>query len=189
MGRVGVAAAFGLHFLAAPASQAVDSHASCPSFDILRAKLNRQIAALRPGIPLQEFTHAFASQALNFETPTSREGALFIVGASEGNAMVTDELQCRFDSGNKLISCHRECCAYSIRDITAVQFQLLAIGESREAVEARLCAPSLHERQKGGRVATYYHIDLPIGHHDEGQTVMLVYERGKLISKDMSPYY
>lgn len=189
MGRVGVAAALGLQFLAAPALHAVDAQASCPSFDMLRAKLNRQVAALKPGLPLQEFTRVFASQALNFETPTSREGALFIVGVSEGNATVTDELQCRFDSENKLISCHRECCAYNIRDLTPELFQSLAIGESREAVEARLCSPSSHERQKGGRAATYYHIDLPIGHHDEGQTVMLVYEQGKLISKDMSPYY
>ena len=189
MGRLGVAAALGLRFLVAPAKQVVDVQASCPSFDILRAELNRQVAALKPGLPLQEFTRAFASQALNFETPTSRDGALFIVGVSEGNATVTDELRCRFDLDKKLISCHRECCAYDIRDITPVQFQSLVMGESREAVEARYCSPSSHERQKGGRVATYYHIDLPIGHHDEGQTVMLVYEQGKLISKDMSPYY
>jgi hypothetical protein len=189
MRRVGVAAVLGLQFLAAPAIQAVDAQASCPSFEILRAKLNRQIAALKPGLPLQEFTRALASQALNFESPTSREGALFIAGVSEGNATVTDELQCRFDSGKKLISCHSECCAYDIRDITPVQFQSLVIGEAREAVEARLCSPSSHERQKGGSVTTYYHIDLPIGHHDEGQTVMLVYEQGKLISKGVSPYY
>jgi hypothetical protein len=189
MGRVGVAVALGILFLAAPASEAVEAQASCPSFDILRAKLNRQIAALKPGMPLQEFTHGFASQALNFETPTSREGALFFVGVSEGNATVTDELQCRFDSAKKLISCHRECCAYNSREISPAQFESLVIGESRQAIELRLCSPSTHEGQKGGRVATYYHIDLPIGHHDEGQTVMLVYERGKLISKGMSPYY
>lgn len=39
------------------------------------------------------------------------------------------------------------------------------------------------------RANLYYHIDLPVGHHDEGQTVMLVFEDGKLASKDMSPYY
>jgi hypothetical protein len=39
------------------------------------------------------------------------------------------------------------------------------------------------------RLSIYYHIDLPVGHHDEGQTVMLVFDRGKLSTKGMSPYY
>jgi hypothetical protein len=189
MRRAAIAFGLGIQFVAAAASQAVEAGASCPSFDVLRVKLNRQIAALKPGLPLREFTHGFASQALNFETPTSHEGALFIVGISEGNAAVTDELQCRFDSAKKLIACHRECCAYNIRDITPAHFESLVVGESRETVEARLCSPSTFEKKKGGRVATYYHIDLPIDHHDEGQTVMLVYERGRLVSKAMSPYY
>src|SRR5262245_40998020 len=98
MGIVAVAVGLGIQWLAAAAGQGVEAQASCPSFDVLRVKLNRQIAALRPGMPLQEFTQGSASQALNFETPTSDEGALFIVGTSEGNAAVTDELQCRFDS-------------------------------------------------------------------------------------------
>ena len=38
-------------------------------------------------------------------------------------------------------------------------------------------------------VRTYYHIPLPVGHHDEGQTVMLVFEGNRLVSKDMNPYY
>ena len=62
-------------------------------------------------------------------------------------------------------------------------------GESRETIERRLCSPSNVERQNGGHVATYYHIPIPVGHHDEGQTVMLVFEASKLVSMGMSPYY
>ena len=188
MRTFGVLAVLGLWFVSAVTVHA-GQPASCPSFSPLRARLNRKIADLKPGLSLEEFTRDFASQALNFETPTSPEGALFFVGLTEGNATVTDELQCRFDSGNKLISCHRECCAYNVRDVTPEQYKSLATGESREAIEQRLCSPSTVEKQDDGRVVTYYHIDLPTGHHFEGQTVMLIYEGGKLVSKGMSPYY
>jgi hypothetical protein len=62
------------------------------------------------------------------------------------------------------------------------------MGESRSEVEERLCSPSDVET-KGQQVLAYYHIPLPVGHHDEGQTVMLVFEGNRLVSKDMSPYY
>jgi hypothetical protein len=45
------------------------------------------------------------------------------------------------------------------------------------------------DKKHPNRVSISYHIDLPIGHHDEGQTVLLVFEGGKLTSKGMSPYY
>jgi hypothetical protein len=166
-----------------------DAPVPCPSFAELGARLDREIASLKPGTPLRDFTRDFASQALNFERPTSPEGALFIVGVSEGNATVTDELQCRFDAGERLVSCHRECCRDSIRQITPEQYESLAQGETREEVERRLCSPSDTERQGADRISTYYHIALPIGHHDEGQTVLLVFERGKLVFMGMSPYY
>ncbi len=189
MGGVGVVALLGLQFVSVTVVQAGNAPATCPAFGPLREKLNSQIAGLKPGMPLQEFTRGFASQALNFEKPTYFRGALFRAGLAEGNATVTDTLQCRFDSAEKLISCHRECCAYTIREVTLDQYKSVAIGDSREAVEQRLCSPSTVEQQGATKVATYYYIDLPVGHHDEGQTVMLVYERGKLVSKDMSPYY
>jgi hypothetical protein len=170
-------------------AEVVEPHPACPSFGTLRAKLDQRIADLKPGLALREFTRGFASQALNFEKPTYFQGALFIVAISEGNATVTDELQCRFDASEQLISCRRECCQYTIREMTLDQYTSLAKGESREAVEGRLCSPSSTERQSAGRVATYYHVPLPVGHHDEGQTAMLVFEDGKLSSKGMSPYY
>jgi hypothetical protein len=187
MARVGVAVVLGLQSLSAAAVRA-DAPASCPPFGPLREKLDRRIAGLKPGVPLQEFTQGFASQALHFETPTAYGGALFIVGMAEGNATATDTLRCRFDSANKLISCHRECCAYTIREVTLDQFKSVAVGDTRAAVEQRLCSPSTTEKRGAAGIATRYYIDLPVGHHDEGQTVMLVYERGRLVSKSMSPY-
>ena len=65
------------------------------------------------------------------------------------------------------------------------------MGEARAEVEGRLCSPSGSEadKKKPKQVSIYYHVDLPIGPHHEGQTVMLIFEDGKVASKGMSPYY
>ena len=65
------------------------------------------------------------------------------------------------------------------------------MGDTKADVERRLCSPSASETDPKNpkRVTLYFHIDLPVGHHDEGQTVMLVFEHGKMVSKGMSPYY
>jgi hypothetical protein len=161
----------------------------CPSFSTLRVELDRRVAALKPGLKLQEFTREFASQALNFEHPQSREGAGFIVGVSEGNATVTDNLHCRFDSQGLLVRCRRECCRYTGRRVTLEQYDAIAVGQTRSEIEARLCSPSFVERDTPSKVKTYYHIALPVAHHDEGQGVLLVFENDRLTFKGMSPYY
>jgi hypothetical protein len=163
--------------------------ATCPSFKDLGKRLDERIAGIKPGTSLQEFTEGFASRALNFDDPKSREGALFFVGVTEGNATVVDELQCRFDSHARLISCRRECCRSESRSITLAQYDSLAVGQLRQDVEARLCSPSDVERKGLGKIQTYYHIPLPVGHHWEGQTVLLEFENDRLTFKDMSPYY
>jgi len=116
---------------------------------------------------------------------------VFDVTAAEGNAQVSDNLVCRFDKNDRLLWCKRECCRAKARTITLEQYNALKTGEARAGVEARLCSPSAAEAdpKNPGRVNTYYHIDLPVGHHDEGQTVWLVFEKGALTSKDMNPYY
>jgi len=161
----------------------------CPSFKTLGVTLDQRIAGLKPGLTLQEFTKTFASQALNFEHPQSREGALFFIGVSDGNASVTDEVQCRFDRAGRLISCHRECCRSETRSVTLEQYNSLAVGQSRSDIEARLCSPSHAERASRIKLRTSYHIALPVGHHDEGQGVLLIFENDRLTFKGMSPYY
>ena len=76
------------------------------------------------------------------------------------------------------------------RTITEVWYNSLAVGESRSEVERRLCSPSDSDPdpKNPGRVTVYYHIDIPVPFHDEGQTVYLTFEGGKLVSKDMSVY-
>ena len=161
----------------------------CPSFKALGLRLDQRIAGLKPGTSLKEFTSSFASQALNFEHPLSRGGALFFVGISEGTASVTDELQCRFDPTGRLVSCRRECCRSESRSVTLEQYNSLAVGQSRSEIEARLCSPSYVERESRTKVKTYYDIPLPVGHHDEGQGVLLMFENDRLAFKGMSPYY
>jgi hypothetical protein len=75
------------------------------------------------------------------------------------------------------------------RSVTLEQYESLQLGESRAAVESRLCSPSWEEAESAGRSKTYYHIPLPVGHHDEGQTVMLAFDNDLLSFKGMSPYY
>jgi hypothetical protein len=175
--------------LAQTAAQSVEPSSACPSFKDLGLKLDRRIASLKPGTTLQEFTRDFASRALEGERPQSPKGALFFVGIAEGNASLSDELQCRFDAGNRLVSCHRECCRSESREVTLEQYNALAVGESRSDVERRLCSPSLVERKSPTSVTTYYHIALPVGEHDEGQGVLLVFDQDRLSWKGMSPYY
>lgn len=107
---------------------------------------------------------------------------VFFVGVTENTAQVSDQVVCRFDRSERLRSCRKACCRNAGRTITQEQYGSLLIGEARQEVERRLCSPSDvgADRKKVGRVSTYYHIDLPVGHHDEGQTVMLVFEGGKL---------
>jgi hypothetical protein len=65
----------------------------------------------------------------------------------------------------------------------------LQLGESRAAVERRLCPPSWVESESASRGRLYYHSPVPVGHHDEGQTVMLEFDEDRLSFKGMSPYY
>jgi hypothetical protein len=113
------------------------------------------------------------------------------VAVTERNAQVSDEVVCRFDRNDRLLWCRRECCRGETRTITLDQYNSLTVGETRGVVEGRLCSPSDVEAdpKNSKRVSTYYHIDLPVGHHDEGQTVLLIFEDGTLSSKDMNPYY
>lgn len=67
-------------------------------------------------------------------------------------------------------------------------YESLKVGDERSAVEGRACSPSDTEA-KGEQTTTYYHVPLPVDHHDEGQTAMLVFKQNKLASKTMSPYY
>jgi hypothetical protein len=175
--------------LAAGASDADEASSSCPSFRALGQQLDAKIAAIKPGTPLKEFTTTTASRAFDFDNPTSRKGALFFVGVREGNASVVDELECRFDSVGRLVRCRRECCRSESRRVSLDQYNSIALGQTRIQVEAKLCAPSDVESAKAGKVKTYYHIPLPVGHHDEGQTVMLVFDNDRLSFKGMSPYY
>jgi hypothetical protein len=172
-----------------------DAHHECPSFADLGKQVDAKveaITALEPGLPLEDFTAKFASPALNFwdNVGTDRE-TVFFVTSGDGNAQVSDELVCRFDQRERLRSCKRECCRSATRTIEETQYNSLEIGTTRRDVERRLCSPSASEadNKNSKRLFTYYHIDLPIGHHDEGQTVMLVFDDGKLSSKGMSPYY
>jgi hypothetical protein len=175
--------------IAAATSIAEEASQPCPSFKALGLQLDAKIAAIKPGIPLKEFTTTTASRAFDFDDPKSRKGALFLIGVREGNASVVDELDCWFDSGGRLIRCRLVCCRSESRRVSLGQYNAIAIGQTRAEVEAVLCAPSDTESEKLGTVKTYYHIPLPVGHHDEGQTVMLVFDNGRLSSKGMSPYY
>jgi hypothetical protein len=165
---------------------------ACPSFSELGRQIDKRVQAIKPGRSLREFTSEFATQALNFwDRIGSQRETVFFVTVEEGNAQVTDELVCRFDKNDLLLWCKRECCRGHVRTITLEQYNALTIGESRAAVERRLCSPSdvAVDPKDSTRVSTYYHIDLPVGHHDEGQTVMLVFKSAALSSKGMSPYY
>lgn len=189
---LGVAAA-SIAALANPAS--AQTTAACPSFAALGRRVDarvHEITSLKPGLPLREFTAQYARPALNFwdDVGSDRE-TVFSVPMSEGNAYVSDQLVCRFDRSERLRWCKKECCRGTTRTITKAQYDSLVPGEARVVVEERLCSPSASEvdRRAPKRFMTYYHIDLPVDHHDEGQTVMLIFEAGKLLSKGMSPYY
>jgi hypothetical protein len=168
---------------------------TCPSFGELTRRLDAKIndiLALQPGVALEEFTRKYASQALNFWDDVGvNKDTVFIVGVKDGNAQVTDQLVCLFDRSDRLLSCQRECCRYTTRTITEAQYNSIKPGETRAGIERRLCSASDSEvdPKNARRVSIYYHIDLPVDHHDEGQTVMLVFESGTLTSKGMSPYY
>lgn len=169
-----------------------DEPSQCPSFDELGLKVDRRVDAIRPGVTLREFTTTAAvTRALNFwdEVPGSLRETVFFMSAGEGNAIVSDNIVCRFDSGDRLVSCERVCCRAQSRTVTLEQYNSLRLGESRSAVEGRLCSPSWVETESASRVKTYYHVPLPVGHHDEGQAVMLVFDHNELSFKDMNPYY
>jgi hypothetical protein len=167
----------------------------CPSFVDLGHRLDAKVAevlALKPGLPLKSFQGHYAYQALNFWTKVgaARETVFFVV-VEEGNAYISDEVSCRFGRDDRLQACRRECCRSSVRTISKAQYDGVAAGDVRERLERSLCGPSNAEgdAKNPRRTTLYYHVDLPIGHHDEGQTAMLVFEDNKLVSKDMSPYY
>jgi hypothetical protein len=178
---------------AAQQGAVADRTGPCPSFTELGRRVDakiREIVALKPGMSLEEFSRKYGSPGLNFwdDVGPDREN-VFFVSVVDGNAHVSDELVCRFDRRDRLRSCRRECCRATTRTISKTQYNSIASGESRADLERRLCSPSNVEiDQKTKRVSIYYHIDLPIGHHDEGQTVTLAFEGGKLTSKSMSPY-
>ncbi len=161
---------------------------SCPSFATLERRLDLKVAGIKPGTPLKEFRVQVGSESLNFENPQSAEGALFDVVVSEGNATVSDVISCRFNSAARLIACHKECCRARSRRITQQQYDALATGASRADVYRSLCSPGDVERD-GPRLKVYYHNPAPVFGHDEGQGVMLVFERDRLTSKGMSVYY
>src|SRR5262249_30904670 len=148
----------------------------CPSFKELGQRVDAKISeilTLTPGMPLTEFTSKHASQGLNFWDDVGRDKeTVFFVGVSDGNTQVIDELVCRFDRSDRLRSCKRECCRSTTRTITEAQYKAISVGEARAEIERRLCSPSDSEADKKSptRVSIYYHIDLPIGEHDEGQT-------------------
>lgn len=160
----------------------------CPSFSSLARKLDLKIAGIKPGITLKDFRAQVGTESLNFEDPQSREGALFDVFVSEGNATVSDVVSCRFNSAARLIACHKECCRGYNRRITQEQYDSLATGTPKSEVFRSLCSPAETE-QDGPRLKAYYHNPVPVFGHDEGQGVMLVFERDRLISKGMSVYY
>jgi hypothetical protein len=170
------------------ASGAVSPSTPCPSFEALGRQLDRRFAQVKPGTTLADFVVQVAPRALDFDTPQSREGAMFDLFISEGNATVSDNLTCRFDRTDRLLSCRKECCRSRSRLIAPEVFAALAIGDTRASVIQRACSPSLLER-KGSRVNAYYHDPTPIFGHDEGQTVLLTFEHERLVSKDKSPYY
>jgi hypothetical protein len=166
----------------------------CPSFLELGRRVDAKvesILALKPGMPLKDFSK-YASQGLNFwDAVGADKETIFFVSVTDGNARVSDELVCRFSRDDRLRSCKRECCRSTTRTISEAQYNELGVGDAQSDVERRLCSPSGSERDKKRptRVSIYYHIDLPVGHHDEGQTVMLIFQNGRLASKGMSPYY
>lgn len=167
----------------------------CPSFQDLGQQLDRKVAeiiALKPGLPLKDFTDRFARPALNFwDNVGSDRETVFFVMALDGDSQVVDQLVCRFDQQERLQRCTRECCRHTSRTITEEQYNSLVVGELRREVERRLCSPSDVEgdEKDSNRISTYYHIDLPVGHHDEGQAVKLIFQDARLSSKDMNPYY
>jgi hypothetical protein len=149
------------------------------------------VKSIKPGVSLKEFTTSGpARRALNFwnEVPGGLRETVFFVSASDGNSVVRDQVVCRFSKNDILLSCKRVCCRGQGRSISLEQYNSLEVGEAQAAVERRLCTPSDSERDGPRRLKTYYHIALPVGHHDEGQTVMLLFEDGSLVSKAMSPY-
>ena len=148
------------------------------------------MAAIKPGITLKEFTSSGSvERALNFwdEVPGGLRDTVFFVGVSDGNTAVTDEVVCRFNERDILISCRRACCRSQSRSVTLEQYDSLRQGESRAMIENRLCTPSDTERDAAGRVKTYYHIALPIGEHWEGQTVLLAFEKDVLAFRAGAP--
>ena len=177
---------------AQPVSPDGSQRPACPSFQGLGRQVDRLVAAIKPGITLKEFTSSGSvERALNFwdEVPGGLRETVFFVGVSDGNTAVTDEVVCRFNERDILISCRRACCRSQSRSVTLEQYDSLRQGESRAMIENRLCTPSDTERDAAGRVKTYYHIALPIGEHWEGQTVLLAFEKDVLAFKGMSPYY
>ena len=173
-------------------SAPADTLPVCPSFAALGRRVDDRVRAIKPGLTLKEFTSQVATQALNFwDNVGWQRETVFFVTVTEGNAQVSDEVVCRFDRNDRLVRCKRECCRGETRTITLDQYNSLAVGETRAVVEGRLCSPSDAEAdpKNAKLVRTYYHIDLPVGHHDEGQTVLLVFENGTVSSKGMSPYY
>jgi hypothetical protein len=170
----------------------IEAPPACPLFGDLGRRVDERIKAIRPGVTLTQFTKAYARPALNFwDDVGSERETVFFIGVADGNAQVSDELVCRFNKSDRLLWCRRECCRSETRTISSDQYTSLKAGETRAALEARLCSPSDVEvdPKNPRRVSTYYHIDLPVGHHDEGQTVVLVFEDGALVSKKMGPYY
>src|SRR5262249_23083735 len=132
---------------------------------------SRASLALKPGVPLHEFSN-YASQGLNvWDNVGADKETVFFVGVTDGNAHVSDELVCRFGRDDCLRSCKRECCRSTTRTISEAQYNALAVGDARREVERRFCSPSDSEAdtKRPNRVSIYYHIDLPVGHHDEGQ--------------------
>jgi hypothetical protein len=156
----------------------------------LAAEVERKTAAIKPGVSLEEFERSGIRRALNFwdPAPGGLRETVFFVSARTGNASVSDELVCRFDRSDRLVGCKLECCRGEGRLITIAQYHSVRIGDSRSTVEERLCSPSDVEVEQE-KIKTSYHIAVPIGHHDEGQTVMLIFKGDRLSWKGMSPYY
>src|SRR5512139_1159214 len=78
---------------------------ACPSFADLAQRLEAKVQAvlaLKPGVPLKEF-EKHAPRALNFWDAVGRDKeTVFSVGVTEGNADMSDELVCVFDSAERL---------------------------------------------------------------------------------------
>ena len=163
---------------------------NCPSFQTLGRQVDAKVAAIKPGVTLSQFETDGIGRALNFwdPAPGGLRETVFFVSVDEGNAAVSDQVVCRFNKADVLQSCRKECCRSESRTMSAAVYESLKIGDDRSAVEERACSPSATER-KGQQRTTYYHVPLPVDHHDEGQTAMLVFKQDKLASKNMSPYY